>query len=52
MAQYKVKYTLEDKDWVVLVKDVTNENEAVLVADSLNPQIPREASVKVEFISE
>lgn len=52
MAIYKVTYTLDDKKWVRYAEDVSNENVAVLVTDADNPDIPREASVKVEFVSE
>jgi hypothetical protein len=52
MATYKVTYTLGDKKWEAYAEEVTNENVAVMVTDIDHPEIPREASVKVELVSE
>lgn len=52
MATYKLTYKWGDNTRVVTVDEVQNENIAVMVGDSINKDIPREASVKVEFICE
>lgn len=52
MATYKVTYTLGEKKWVRYVNDVINSAEAVEVCDMDNPDIPREAFVQTQLISE
>ena len=52
MATYKVTYTLGEKKWVAYADEVTNENVAVMITDADHPEIPREASVKVELVTE
>ena len=52
MATYKVTYTLGEKQWVAYAKEVTNPNVAVMITDADHPEIPREASVEVELVSE
>jgi len=52
MATYKLTYTLDNKKWIRYVNDVSNENVAVIVGNIDNPEIPQEASVKVEFVCE
>ena len=52
MATYKVIYTLNDKKWERYVDNVISGAEAVDVCDINNPEIPREAFVKVQLICE
>ena len=52
MDTYKLTYILDDKKWIRYVNDVSNENGEVIVGNIDNPEIPQEASVKVEFVCE
>lgn len=52
MATYKVTYILEHKKWERYIDNVISSAEAVEVCDMNNPEIPREAFVRVELIAE
>ncbi len=52
MATYKVTYTLNDKKWERYVSNVRSSAEAVEMCDMDNPDIPKEAFVQAQLISE
>lgn len=52
MAVYKVIYRLGEQKWDCYVDEVSNSSVAIMMADYQNPNIPREASVETELISE
>ena len=52
MATYKVTYTLSGKKWERYVSNVVSSAEAVEVCDMDNPEIPKEAFVQTQLISE
>ena len=52
MATYKVIYKLGEQEWDVYVNEVSNSSMAIMMADYQNQNIPREASVETELISE
>lgn len=51
MATYKVTYKTP-MPVVEIVDDVTNENVAVMMANSLHPEIPMSVGVDVELVCE
>lgn len=52
MATYKVIYKLGEQEWDVYVDEVSNSSMAIMMADYQRPDIPREASVETELITE
>ena len=52
MATYKVTYTLDDKKWERYINNVISSAEAVEICDMVNPDIPKEAFVQAQLISE
>ena len=52
MATYKVTYTLDDKKWERYISNVRSSAEAVEMCDMDNPDIPKDAFVQAQLISE
>lgn len=52
MAMYKVTYTLNNQKWERYIDNVISGAEAVEICDMNNPEIPKEAFVQTQLISE